>query len=277
MEGIIMKYGKLIKSIAAFVGVASLGLVFNIARPAQASADKISAATSSELKQKGTLTIGLEGTFAPYSYRKDGKLTGFEVELGKDIAKQMGLKAKFVPTKWDGLIEGVNTGKYDIVLNNITVTKERQAKFGFSTPYIYSHFALISKKGSGLNTLKDIKGVKIASGTGTDNSVVAKKFGAKVVPSSEFSTSLDMVRQGRVKGTINSMSAWYAYKKDGKNVKGLQAKDVSKDEKPAKISALMAKKNTDLKKDVDKALKQLRNDGTLTKLSKKYVGGDITK
>ena len=189
----------------------------------------------------------------------------------------MGLKAKFVPTKWDGLIEGVNTGKYDIVLNNITVTKERQAKFGFSTPYIYSHFALISKKGSGLNTLKDIKGVKIASGTGTDNSVVAKKFGAKVVPSSEFSTSLDMVRQGRVKGTINSMSAWYAYKKDGKNVKGLQAKDVSKDEKPAKISALMAKKNTDLKKDVNKALKQLRNDGALTKLSKKYVGGDITK
>lgn len=136
---------------------------------------------------------------------------------------------------------------------------------------------MISKKGSGLNTLKDIKGVKIASGTGTDNSVVAKKFGAKVVPSSEFSTSLDMVRQGRVKGTINSMSAWYAYKKDGKNVKGLQAKDVSKDEKPAKISALMAKKNTDLKKDVNKALKQLRNDGTLTKLSKKYVGGDITK
>lgn len=272
-----MKYGKLIKSVAAFVGVASLGLAFNVARPAQASADKISAATSSELKQKGTLTIGLEGTFAPYSYRKDGKLTGFEVELGKDIAKQMGLKAKFVPTKWDGLIEGVNTGKYDIVLNNVTVTKERQAKFGFSTPYIYSHFALISKKGSGLNTLKDIKGVKIASGTGTDNSVVAKKFGAKVVPSSEFSTSLNMVRQGRVKGTINSMSAWYAYKKDGKNVKGLQAKDVSKDEKPAKISALMAKKNTDLKKDVNKALKQLRNDGTLTKLSKKYVGGDITK
>ena len=136
-----MKYGKLIKSIAAFVGVASLGLAFNVARPAQASADKISAATSSELKQKGTLTIGLEGTFAPYSYRKDGKLTGFEVELGKDIAKQMGLKAKFVPTKWDGLIEGVNTGKYDIVLNNVTVTKERQAKFGFSTPYIYSHFA----------------------------------------------------------------------------------------------------------------------------------------
>ena len=263
-----MKYGKLIKSVAAFVGVASLGLAFNVARPAQASADKISAATSSELKQKGTLTIGLEGTFAPYSYRKDGKLTGFEVELGKDIAKQMGLKAKFVPTKWDGLIEGVNTGKYDIVLNNVTVTKERQAKFGFSTPYIYSHFALISKKGSGLNTLKDIKGVKIASGTGTDNSVVAKKFGAKVVPSSEFSTSLDMV---------NSMTAWYDYKKDGKNVKGLQAKDVSKDEKPAKISALMAKKNTDLKKDVNKALKQLRNDGTLTKLSKKYVGGDITK
>ena len=122
-------------------------------------------------------------------------------------------------------------------------------------------------------TLNGTKGNIKASLTGS----ITASFGAKVVPSSEFSTSLDMVRQGRVKGTINSMSAWYAYKKDGKNVKGLQAKDVSKDEKPAKISALMAKKNTDLKKDVNKALKQLRNDGTLTKLSKKYVGGDITK
>lgn len=60
-----------------------------------------SSAVNSELVHKGELTIGLEGTYSPYSYRKNNKLTGFEVDLGKAVAKKMGLKAKFVPTKWD--------------------------------------------------------------------------------------------------------------------------------------------------------------------------------
>lgn len=58
-------------------------------------------------------------------------MTGFEVELGKQLAKEMGLKAKFVPTKWDGLIAGLDTGKYDVVLNNVTITKERKRKIPF--------------------------------------------------------------------------------------------------------------------------------------------------
>lgn len=72
------------------------------------------------------LTIGLEGTYKPYSYRQDGKLTGFEVKLGQALAKKLGLKAKFVPTKWDSLVAGVGADKYDLVLNNITQTPERK-------------------------------------------------------------------------------------------------------------------------------------------------------
>ena len=71
-----------------------------------------SSQVNSELKQKGELTIGLEGTYSPFSYRKDGKLTGFEVDLGKAVAKEMGLKAKFVPSKWDSLVAGLGSGLY---------------------------------------------------------------------------------------------------------------------------------------------------------------------
>ncbi|WGN90052.1 transporter substrate-binding domain-containing protein [Ligilactobacillus faecis] len=268
---------KTLKTLLVTTGL--LGLSFSLAalKPTTAkAAEKLPTQTTKELKDKGTLTIGLEGTFAPYSYRKDGKLTGFEVELGKKIAKEMGLKAKFVPTKWDGLIAGVDTGKFDIVLNNVTITKERQEKYLFSKPYIYSHFALITKKNADLTKLSQIKGQKIAAGTGTDNALVAKKYNADVVPSSDFTTSLDLIKQDRAKGAINSMSAWYAYKKDH-STKGLKATDVSSEEDPAKIGALMAKKNTALQKSVNKALDKLRKDGQLEKLSKKYVGGDITK
>lgn len=99
----------------------------------------------SELVKRGSLTIGLEGTFAPYSYRDNGKLTGFEVELGQDIAKKIGVKPVFVPTKWDSLIAGLGSGRYDVILNNINKTPQRAKVYAFADPYIYSRYVLISR------------------------------------------------------------------------------------------------------------------------------------
>ena len=85
---------KIFKKIALMTAALALGTVIGTTI---SHADSV----KSELKTPDTLTIGLEGTYAPFSYRKDGKLQGFEVELGKAVAKKMGLKAKFVPTKWE--------------------------------------------------------------------------------------------------------------------------------------------------------------------------------
>ncbi|KRL99104.1 transporter substrate-binding domain-containing protein [Liquorilactobacillus satsumensis] len=231
----------------------------------------------SELNQKGTLTIGLEGTYSPYSYRKDGKLTGFEVELGKALAKKMGVKAKFVPTKWDSLIAGLGSNKYDVVLNNITETPARAKSYLFSDPYIYSRSVLITRKDeTGINKLSDIKGKKFAEGTGTDNEQTAKKYGAETLPSGDFATTVSLIKQGRVAGTINSKEAFLAYQKSNSTA-GLKYKDVSDEKDPAKIVALFNKQSTKLRKKTNTALKQLRNDGTLKQLSKKYFSADITK
>ena len=140
------------------------------------SVSAASSAVNSELVHKGELTIGLEGTYSPYSYRKNNKLTGFEVDLGKAVAKKMGLKANFVPTKWDSLIAGLGSGKFDVVMNNITQTPERAKQYNFCTPYIKSRFALIVPADSNIKSLKDIKGKKIIAGTGTNNANVVKNI-----------------------------------------------------------------------------------------------------
>lgn len=235
-----------------------------------------SSAVNAELTNKGKLTIGLEGTFSPYSYRKNNQLTGFEVELGKAVAKKMGLKANFVPTKWDSLIAGLGSGKYDVVMNNITQTPERAKQYNFSTPYIKSRFALIVPANSNIKSLKDIKGKKIIAGTGTDNATVVKKYKGKLVPNGDFSSSLDMVKQRRAAGTVNSREAWYAYGKKN-STKGLKMIDVSSEQKPAKISALFNKKDTAIQSSYNKALHQLQQDGTVKKLAEKYFGADITE
>lgn len=230
-----------------------------------------------DLVNQKQLTIGLEGTYKPYSYRQDGKLTGFEVKLGQALAKKLGLKAKFVPTKWDSLVAGVGADKYDLVLNNITQTPERKKNYRFSTPYIYSRYALISPKKAKLTKVQAIKGKTLAEGTGTNNAQVAKKYGAKISASGEFANSLALVRQGRADGTINSLEAYYAYAKSNKKVSDLNVTDLSKQVKLVKVSALLKKDNRQLQKAVDQALKQLAKDGTLSKLSKQYFGADITK
>ncbi len=239
-------------------------------------ADSKEESFKSELKNKDELTIGLEGTYAPYSYRKDGKLTGFEVEMGKAAAKKMGVKAKFVPGKWDSLIAGLGSQKQDVVINNISETPERKKSYDFSKPYIYSHFALITPDDSSISSLKDIKGKKFAEGTGTNNERVAKKYKAETVDSGDFAATLSLIRKGRVDGTINSAEAWYSYEKKN-STKGLKFQDVNGEEKPVEIKAMFNKKTPNTRKEFNKAIQSLRKDGTLKKLSEKYFGKDITK
>ena len=225
-----------------------------------------------------TLTIGLEGTYPPYSYRKNGKLTGFEIDLGKAVAQKMGLQAKFVPTKWDSLVAGLGAGKFDVIMNDITQTPERAKQYDFSTPYIRSHYILILPADSQITSLRQIKGLKMAQSIGTNNADVAKKYKATVVPDQDFASSLDMIKQGRVDGSINNREAWYAYQKQNPNgTKGVKIIDVSKEEAPTKISALFNKNSKALKKSYNQAIAELQNNGTISRLSKKYFGTDISK
>ncbi|KRK65135.1 amino acid ABC transporter substrate-binding component [Companilactobacillus tucceti DSM 20183] len=232
-----------------------------------------------DTKTKGTLTVGLEGTFAPYSYREHGKLTGFEVELARDVAKELDLKVKFVPTKWDSLIAGLNSKTFDVVFNNVAINPSRKKQYIFSTPYIYSKSVIVTKKdNTEIKSIDDVKGKKLGEGTGTDNYNKAKKFDADVVPSSDYQTTLSMIDQGRIAGTINSKESFLTWKKDGHQNTDLHYIEIPSSKiETSKIAPIYNKNSKHLRDRVNKALKKLEKDGTLTKLSKKYFTDDITK
>ncbi|WP_409021923.1 transporter substrate-binding domain-containing protein [Dellaglioa sp. P0083] len=234
--------------------------------------------TASDVTQtKGTLTIGLEGTYRPYSYHdSNNKLTGFEVDLGKQLAKKMDLTPKFIESKWDSLVAGLDANKYDVVLNNVGVTKERQDKYNFTSPYIYSKSILVVKKNnSSIKTIKDIKGKKMAQTVTSENGADAERLGADVVSTDDFANTISLILDGRADGTINSNDAVYSYLKEkpDTNIKTISTGS----EIPAlKVAGLIQQDNPKLQKELNKALKELRADGSLSKLSKKYFGSDIT-
>lgn len=227
--------------------------------------------------KSGNLVIGLEGTYAPYSYHSDGKLVGFEVELGKALAKDLHLKPVFVQSKWDSLIAGIDSKKYDVVLNNVAVTSDRQKSYAFTSPYLYSKSVLMLKKGTDIKSISEIKGMKIADDPTSLNGQLAKKLGANLVSVPGFLEAISLIESGQAKGSINSKEAFFAYKQKNPNT-DLTTIDIDQKIAPAQqVAGILAKNNPKLRENLDASLKKLKDNGTLTKLSNKYFGDDVTK
>jgi len=229
-----------------------------------------------ELIKPGTLTIGLEGTYSPFSFKdKSGQLTGYEVELAKEIAKEMKLEPVFVETKFDSLIAGLDAKKYDVVLNNMGVTPERKKHYSFADNYLYSPAILIVKQGSDIKTLSDIKDKKAAQTTSSNYGQSAIKAGAEIVASPGFAESLELVQNGKADVTLNSDDAWGTYKKTHPNTKliAIETKDVDL----AGAAPMLSMKNEALTAEINRAEKKLHENGILPKLSEKYFGKDLTE
>lgn len=91
-----------------------------------------------EIKERGAIKIGLS-LFKPWSMRdKNGELVGFEPDVGRELAKDMGIDAEFIPVSWDGIIPALVSGKFDVIISGMTVTTQRNMTVNFTTPYAYS-------------------------------------------------------------------------------------------------------------------------------------------
>jgi len=99
-----------------------------------------------QVLQRGVLRIGFS-TFVPWAMKdKTGKFVGFEIDVASRLAKDMGVKPEFVPTKWSGIIPALLTGKFDIIIGGMGIRPERNLKVNFTIPYEFSGMALVANK-----------------------------------------------------------------------------------------------------------------------------------
>ena len=185
------------------------------------------------IKAAGVIKIGTEGTYAPFTYHDaDNKLVGFDVEIGEEIAKRLGVKPEFVEGKWDGLIAGLDVKRYDVVINQVGITEERKAKFDFSDPYIASKAALIVKEDNAdIKGFGDLKGKKAAQSLTSNYGKIAEGAGAELVGTDGFDQSIQLLLTGRADATINDSLSFLDFKKH-------------KPDAPVKIAASTAMKFT---------------------------------
>ncbi|MGF6962279.1 amino acid ABC transporter substrate-binding protein [Paraburkholderia youngii] len=231
-----------------------------------------------QIKSSGVFKVGTEGTYPPFTYHDEsGKLTGFDVEIATEIAKRIGVKPEFVEGKWDGLIAGLDVNRYDAVINEVAVTDARKVKYDFSTPYIASHAALIVRTdNTTIKTFDDLKGKKSANTLTSNFGKIAKDHGAEVIAVQGFNESIDLLTSGRVDATVNDSLSFLDFKKHKPDAQvRIAAIDNSADSD--KSAVLVRKGNPQLVAAIDKALADLKADGTYGKISKKYFGKDVSQ
>lgn len=98
------------------------------------------------VKQDGVIRIGLS-LFVPWSMRdKNGDLIGFEPDVGRKLAEDMGVDVEFVPTSWDGIIPALVAGNFDVIISGMSITAQRNLTVNFTQPYAYSGIALLANR-----------------------------------------------------------------------------------------------------------------------------------
>lgn len=176
--------------------------------------------TLEKMLQRKAMKVGMS-TFLPWAMKdKTGKLIGFEVDVAARLARDMGVRVKFVPTQWSGIIPALLTGKFDIIIGGMGIRPDRNLKVNFSIPYDYQGMSMVAHRelAAGFKDLKDFnrKDVLIAARLGSTAVAATKKFmpRAQLRMFDDESQAYQELVNGRVHATVGSapMPAFQALK-----------------------------------------------------------------
>lgn len=234
----------------------------------------------SEGTQKLKVKVGTEGAYAPFTFIDEkGKLTGYDVEVVEEIAKRANIEVEFVPTPWDSMFLGLESKKFDFIANQISKNPEREQKYIFSDDYLISAAQIIVKKGrTDIKTLEDLKGKKVMTAVGSNYNKIITDFDKNkefklAYFDGNVSIALDEISLGKADATVNDrLTVGYFIKQKGDTVE-LVGEAIEK----TPVYFTFRKDSTELKDKVNKALNEMKADGTLTKISQKWFSDDFTK
>lgn len=228
------------------------------------------------LTKAGTWKVGTEGTYPPFTFHDAaGKLVGFDVEIAQEVGKKLGLRTEFVEGKWDGLIAGIDVRRYDAVVNEVTITDARKAKYDFSDAYIVSKAVLVVRADNkSIKSFADVRGKKLGQSLTSSFGKLAADNGAEVVAVDGFNQSIELLLSGRIDGTFNDSLSYYDFAKQKPDAK---LKIAASESNVDAQGILVRKGEAKLVAAINKALADLKADGTYARISQKYFGADVSK
>ena len=211
--------------------------------------------------------------YPPFEYEKNGEPVGFDIDLMDEIAKRANLKVEYQNVTFDGIIGGLSSNLYDASISAMTITPEREKKIDFSDPYFNADQSLMVPSDSGVGSVDDLGDATVGVQLGTTGEIKAKEF----------------AEQGKIQGeirTFDTIEDAFAAINNGQIDAIINDLPVSQDEVNSSDGALEIvqviptgeqygiafPKNSDLVEPVNKALAEIKEDGTYEKIYKKWIG-----
>lgn len=224
---------------------------------------------AAEIVDDGVLDLGTSADFPPYEYFDDNnQIVGIDAEIAQEIGKKLGVEVKIKDMDFSSIIASIESGKLDGGIAGITETEDRKKNVNFSKTYGKSVQKVIVKKDSSFKNPEDLKGKKIASQLGSTGEVAAKDtYGEDSVQS--FSKTMDSIvalNNDKVDAVVLDDQAAEKFVEANEALKVLD-KELAKDE----YAIALDKKNDKLLEEVNKAIDELKKDGTLDKIFEKYL------
>ena len=228
-----------------------------------------------KIQEAGVIVVGTEGTYSPNSYHdENGDLVGFDVDVARGVADHLGVDIQFVEAEWDSLFASMDSGRVDIVVNEVEYSDERAVKYDFSEPYTYVHGALlVAEDNTDITGFDTLEGKRAAQNLTSSWGQEAEGCGAELVSVDSVAEGIELILSGRADCMLNAETAFYDYmnKHPDAPVKIVAATDTT-----TSSQIPVPKGNERLVEAINEALDDMRASGQLAQLSEQYFGADVT-
>ena len=231
-----------------------------------------------QIQQRGEIVFGTEGTGSPWTYHDENdQLVGFDIEVAQKVAEKLGVKATFVEGEWDGLLAGVDGGRYDSMANGVEITEERAQKYDFSDPYCYIRTAIIVKSDDdSISSFEDLNGKTTANTISSTYATLAESYGAKTTGVDDLNQTIELLLNGRVDATLNAEVTYFDYLKEHPDA-NIKIAALTNDASQVAFPVRKGDETATLREALNQAINELREDGTIAEISEKYFGTDLSQ
>ena len=229
----------------------------------------------------GVLTVGNEGNWIPYVYNEDGtgELTGFEVEVAREVAARLGVDVEFQTADgWDPVLAGLDASRYDVVICGVNPDPERQEKYACSIAYAENPYCLVvNGDNTDITSFEDLEGKLCINSPASAAGRIAQRYGATTADG-DLTAAMEQLNTGRADGHVNNVAAVEEYMESRPevNVKIAAIYEPAEENRYEIESSVMCRKeDQSLCDGISEVLQEMIDDGFLYDLTVEYFGQSV--
>lgn len=262
-------------SVATLIIISVIVAVINYTSNTSNSSSKSTNPALSQLlperiRKSGELRIGTDATFPPFESPASGQFEGFDIDLGNAIARELGVRARFINTGFDGIFPALQQGTFDVVMSGVTITPERSASMLFSDPYYDSGQMIAVGEGTqGISTPDDLRGKRVGVQINTTAQYdLEKRAGVKVAKYNTLGLALLDLKNNRIDAVVaDAPILIYMILQSFPELKTVGQRYTEE-----RFGIAVARGNGDLVRAINAALKQIKDSGEYRQLNEKWFG-----